>query len=182
MNIVLIGYRGTGKTAVGKELSHKLGWPLVQLDAIIVEHEGCSIPAIVEQHGWNYFRDREAKLLQEIAEKDTCIIDTGGGVVLRQENIDRLKINGLLFWLNADPETITGRIQDDTNRPSLTAGKSFTEEVAEVLQQRLPLYMKAQDFIIDTAGRTIDSIADEIIKLFKKGAKGSGIRGSQGNK
>ncbi|MCX5903161.1 MAG: shikimate kinase [Proteobacteria bacterium] len=168
MNIVLIGYRGTGKTAVGKELSHKLSWPLFQLDAIIVEHEGCSIPAIVEQHGWNYFRDREAKLLQEVAAKDTCIIDTGGGVVLRQENIDRLKKNGILFLLTADPETITGRIQDNTNRPSLTSGKSFTEEVAEVLQQRLPLYMKAQDFTIDTGGKTIDAIADEIVKLFNK--------------
>jgi len=166
MNIVLIGYRGTGKTAVGKKLSHKLRRPLFQLDALIEKHEGSSISALVKKHGWDYFRDRESELLGSVANKDNCIIDTGGGVVLRRENIDRLKKNGLLFWLTADPETIIGRIQDDTGRPSLTPGKSFLEEVAEVLQQRLPLYMQAQDFTIDTRGKTIDAIADEIVKLF----------------
>lgn len=172
MNIVLIGYRGTGKTAVGKKLSHKLCQPLFQLDVLIEKHAGCSIPEIVKKHGWDYFRDLEAKLLEEVVKGDACIIDTGGGVVLRDENIDRLKKNGLLFWLTADPKTIISRIQDDTGRPSLTLGKSFLEEVEEVLQQRLPLYSKAQDFTVDTAGRTIDDIADEIIKLFNKGVQG----------
>ena len=178
MNIVLIGYRGTGKTAVGKKLSRKLRRPLFQLDALIEKHAGCSIPEIVKKHGWDYFRDLEAKLLEEVVKRDACIIDTGGGVVLRDENIDRLKINGLLFWLTADPETIISRIQYDTGRPALTPGKSFLEEVEEVLQQRLPLYRKAQDFIVDTAGRTITGIADEIVELFKKkvqGAEGSRV-------
>jgi len=168
MNIVLIGYRGTGKTAVGKELSHKLCRPLFQLDALMEKHAGCSIPEIVKKHGWDYFRDLEAKLLEEVVKTDACIIDTGGGVVLRDENIDRLKKNGVLFWLTADPETIMSRIQDDTGRPSLTPGRSFLEEVEEVLRQRLPLYCKAQDFTVDTAGITIAGIADEIVKLFNK--------------
>jgi shikimate kinase len=168
MNIVLIGYRGTGKTAVGKKLSHKLRRPLYQLDAIIEKHEGSAIPAIVAQHGWDYFRDREAVLLEELTKKDSCIIDTGGGVVLRGENINRLKINGVLFWLTADPETIINRIRDDAGRPSLTPGKSFIEEVEEVLQQRLPLYKKAQDFTIDTGGKTVDAIANEIVRILKE--------------
>ena len=171
MNIVLIGYRGTGKTAVGRELSHKLRRPLYQLDALIEKHEGCSIPKIVKKHGWDYFRNLEAELLAGVAERNACIIDTGGGVVLRKENIDRLKKNGLLFWLTADPQTIISRIQEGTGRPSLTPGKSFLEEVEEVLQQRLPLYRKAQDFTVDTAGRTIAGIADEIVELFKKRAQ-----------
>ena len=168
MNIVLIGYRGTGKTAVGKKLSHKLRRPLYQLDAIIEKHEGSAISEIVAQHGWDYFRDREAELLAGVADKKDCIIDTGGGVVLKEENTARLKKNGLLFWLTADPETITSRIQDDAGRPALTPGKSFIEEVEDVLQQRLPLYMKAQDFTVDTGGKTIDAIADEIVKIFKE--------------
>jgi len=167
MNIVLIGYRGTGKTAVGKKLSHKLRRPLYQLDALIEKHEGAAISEIVAQHGWDYFRDREAELLAGVADKKDCIIDTGGGVVLRNENIDRLKKNGILFWLTADPETITSRIRDDAGRPSLTPGKSFIEEVEEVLQQRLPLYVKAQDFTVDTGGKTVDVIADEIVKILK---------------
>jgi shikimate kinase len=185
MNIVLIGYRGTGKTAVGKKLSHKLRRPLYQLDAIIEKHEGAAIPKIVAQHGWDYFRDREAELLAEVAKKDSCIIDTGGGVVLRSENVGRLKSNGVLFWLTADPETIISRIHDDSGRPPLTPGKSFIEEVADVLQQRLPLYKKAQDFTVDTGGKTIDTIAGEIVKLFNKrvqGVEDSRVPGEKNNK
>jgi shikimate kinase len=168
MNIVLIGYRGTGKTAVGKKLSHKLRRPLFQLDALIEKHEGSAIPAIVQKHGWDYFRDLEAELLGSVAVRDNCIIDTGGGVVLRKDNIARLKKNGLLFWLTADPQTIIARIQDDTGRPSLSKGKSFIDEVEEVLKERLPLYRSARDFTIETGGKTIDAVADEIVKLFKK--------------
>jgi shikimate kinase len=168
MNIVLIGYRGTGKTAVGEKLSQILAWPLLQLDDIIVQRAGCSIPEIVEKSGWDYFRDLESQVVAEAAKKDSCVIDTGGGVILRQQNVDHLKQHGLLFWLKADPDTIISRIKDDANRPSLTGNKSFIEEVQEILQQRTPLYQQAQDVTIETAGRTIDSIADEIIEQYNK--------------
>ncbi len=125
-------------------------------------------PEIVEKSGWDYFRDLESQVVAEAAKKDSCIIDTGGGVILRQQNVDHLKQNGLLFWLKADPDTIISRIKDDANRPSLTGNKSFIEEVQEVLQQRTPLYQQAQDVTIETAGRTIDSIADEIVEKYNK--------------
>ena len=172
MNIVLIGYRGTGKTAIGKKLSKKLGWPLVQLDEMIARKEGRSIPEIVAACGWDYFRDIESKAVEKAARQDKHIIDTSGGVVLRQRNIDALKINGLLFWLTADPAVIIERIKDDSSRPSLTGSKSFIEEVQEVLEQRLPLYKKAADVTIDTAGKSVDSSADEIIKIYNKRLKG----------
>ncbi len=174
MNIVLIGYRGTGKTAVGKALAERLGWPLVQLDTMIMQQEGCSISAIVERSGWDYFRDIESGVVKKVAREDHQIIDTGGGVVLRQENVDLLKINGILFWLTADPDTIVARIKDDTSRPSLTTGKSFTEEVQDVLQQRLPLYMKAGEFTINTVGRYVTSIAEEIIEIYNRKIKEEG--------
>ena len=173
MNIVLIGYRGTGKTAVGEKLAQILAWPLLQLDDMIVGHAGCSIPEIVEESGWDYFRDLESQVVVEAAKKDSCIIDTGGGVILRQQNVDHLKQNGLLFWLKADPDTIISRIKDDANRPSLTGNKSFIEEVQEILQQRTPLYQHAQDITIETAGRTIDSIADEIVEEYNNRIQGS---------
>jgi shikimate kinase len=179
MNIVLIGYRGTGKTEVGKVLSQRLGWPLMQMDDMIVQHEGSPIPHIVKQHGWDYFRDCESRLIKHVAQQNNQVIDTGGGVILRQENIDALKKNGILFWLTADPDTIISRIKDDTNRPSLTSGNSFTEEVHEVLQQRLPLYKKAGDFTIDTAGRSVSSIADDIIKLYNDIKQGNRKTGQE---
>jgi shikimate kinase len=171
MNIVLIGYRGTGKTAVGKKVAQILAWPLLQLDDMIIQRTGCSIPEIVAKSGWDYFRDIESQVVAEAVKKDFRVIDTGGGVILRQQNVDLLKQNGLLFWLRADPDTIISRIKDNASRPSLTGNKSFIEEVQEILQQRTPLYQQAQDSIIETAGRTIDSIADEIIGKYNKRMK-----------
>jgi shikimate kinase len=172
MNIVLIGYRGTGKTAVGKKLAQILAWPLLQLDDMIVRSAGSSIPEIVAKSGWDYFRDLESQAVAEAAKKDSCVIDTGGGVILREQNVVRLKQNGLLFWMKADPDTIISRIKDDTGRPSLTGNKSFIEEVREILQQRTPLYQKAQEVTIETAGKTIDSIADEIIEKYNNRIQG----------
>jgi shikimate kinase len=166
MNIVLIGYRGTGKTAVGEKLTQILGWPLLQLDDLIEQRAGCTIPDMVAKFSWDYFRDLESQVVEEVAQTDFCIIDTGGGVILRQQNVDHLKQNGLLFWLRADPATIISRIKDAANRPSLTGNKSFIEEVQEIVQHRTPLYQKAQDVTIDTTGRTIDSIAEEIIEKY----------------
>jgi shikimate kinase len=168
MNIVLVGYRGTGKTAVGEKLAKILSWPLLQLDDMIVQRAGCSISKIVEKSGWDYFRDLESEAVAKAANKDSCIIDTGGGVILREQNVALLKENGILFWLKADPDTIISRIKDDANRPSLTGNKSFIEEVQEILQQRTPLYQMAQDVTIETSGRTIDSIADEIVEEYNK--------------
>jgi shikimate kinase len=172
MNIVLIGYRGTGKTAVGTRLAQMLGWPLMQLDEMIMQQEGRSISEIVAGSGWDYFRDLESRAVLAAAGHDACIIDTGGGVVLRSENVEQLKRTGLLFWLTADPATIRDRIKDDTQRPALTEGTSFTEEVETVLKQRLPLYMKARDVTIDTAGRTVDSLAEEIVRIYNRRAQG----------
>ena len=88
MNIVLMGYRGTGKSTVGKVLAVKLGWPLVSTDAEIVRRAGRSVPEIVAQHGWEYFRDLESTVCWEFSAQDRLIIDTGGGAILRQENVD----------------------------------------------------------------------------------------------
>lgn len=166
MNIVLIGYRGAGKTVVGEKVAQKLAWPLLQLDAIITQCAGCSITEIVEKRGWEYFRDLESQAVAEAAQQDACVIDTGGGVILREQNVRTLKQNGLLFWLKADVDTIIDRIKYDTGRPSLSGNKTFIEEVQEILQQRTPLYQKAQDVTVETAGKTIDRIAGEIIEIY----------------
>jgi shikimate kinase len=173
MNIVLIGYRGTGKTAVGEKLAQILAWPLLRLDDMIVQRAGSSVPDIVQNSGWDYFRDLESQAVAEVIKGVSCVIDTGGGVILREQNVVLLKQNGILFWLKADPDTIISRIKDDANRPSLTGNKSFIEEVQEILQQRTPLYQKAQDVTIETAGRTIDSIVEEIIEKYNNRIQGS---------
>ncbi len=163
MNVVLIGYRGTGKSTVGKIVATRLGRILISTDAEIVKRVGRSIPEIVAQHGWDYFRDLESHVCGDLAERDGLVIDTGGGAILRSENVERLKRNGTLFWLTASVETITQRIGRDAQRPSLTGTKSFTDEVQDVLRERTPKYQTAADHVIATDGRSILQIADEIL-------------------
>jgi shikimate kinase len=168
MNIVLIGYRGVGKSQVGTVLAERLSFPYISTDRAIVSRAGMSIPEIVDLYGWPGFRDRETLEVREISGWDNIIIDTGGGVVEREENIELLRENGCMFWLKASVATIVARIEGAVDRPALTAGKSFTEEVAEVLERRTPLYRAAAMYEIDTDERTPDDIATEIITFWKK--------------
>jgi len=163
MNVVLIGYRGTGKSAVGKMLAERLGRSMVSTDAEIMKRTGQSIPEIVAEHGWDYFRDLESQVCQELAGRDGLVIDTGGGAILRSQNVELLKKTGTLFWLTATVDTIIQRIGRDTQRPSLTGTKSFVDEVREVLRERTPKYEAAADHQIATDGRSIVEIADTIL-------------------
>jgi len=162
VNIVLIGYRGTGKSAVGKVLAERTKWPLISTDAEIVKKAGMGVPAIIQKRGWDYFRDIESQICRRVGAKDRTIIDTGGGAVLRKENVEALRQRGRVFWLTAEVATIMERIKSGTERPSLTGKRSYVDEVEDVLKERLPLYKAACDHIIPTDGRTIEDIADEI--------------------
>ena len=164
MNIVLIGYRGTGKSVVGRILAERLHKTYAGMDANIVRRAGRPIPQIVEKFGWPGFRDLETQEALALAAMDDLVIDTGGGVVERPENIAALRQNGWLVWLKATVETIVARIQGDDQRPALTAGRSFTDEVAEVLTRRRPLYRQAAQFAIDTDTLSVDQVAEAIIR------------------
>ena len=165
MNIVLIGYRGTGKSVVGRILAQRLNMDYVGMDAAIVERAGMAIPQIVEKKGWPGFRDLETQVALDLAVRDNLIVDTGGGVIERPENIPALEKNGRIFWLKASVDTIVRRIKGDDQRPSLTEGKSFTEEVAEVLESRVARYQAAARHAIDTDALTPEAVADDIIRL-----------------
>jgi len=163
MNVVLIGYRGTGKSTVGKIVATRLSRTLVSTDSESMKRAGQNIPEIVAQHGWDYFRDLESQVCQELAGRDGLVIDTGGGAILRSQNVETLKRTGILFWLTASVDTITKRIGRDTQRPSLTGTKSFVDEIQDVLRERTPMYEAAADHVIATDGRSIVQIADEIL-------------------
>ncbi len=168
MNIVLIGYRGTGKTVVGELLAARLGITYIGMDAQIVKKAGMPIPEIVEKSGWPGFRDIESQVARELAGLDNIIIDTGGGVIERPENIETLQTNSRIFWLKASVHAIVSRIQEGTQRPALTAGKTFTEEIAEVLEQRTPKYKSAAHYEIDTDTLTPEQVAEKIIQICTK--------------
>jgi shikimate kinase len=166
MNIVLIGYRGTGKTTIATILGERLKMRVVGMDDEIVRRAGQSIPEIVEQHGWDHFRDIESAVAADFGNADGLIIDAGGGIIVRRKNVDNLRKNGIIFWLVADKQTIVSRIKDDTQRPSLTGSKSFVEEVSEILAERNPKYRAAADHIIDTVHNTDVQATETIAELF----------------
>jgi shikimate kinase len=165
MNIVLIGYRGAGKSSVASVLAGRLGWQCVSTDAEIVTRAKQSIPEIVKSSGWEHFRNLESDVCREVGAKDHLIIDTGGGAILRSENIEALKANGRLFWLTAEIPTIEARIGGDTQRPSLTGTKSFIEEIADVLEERRPKYRAAADYVIPTDRQSVAQVVDAIRAL-----------------
>jgi shikimate kinase len=166
VNLVLVGYRGTGKSAVGRRLATTLGLRLVSLDEEIIRLAGMPIPEFVAAHGWSHFRDVEEKVCREFGAQDGLVIDCGGGVVEREANFASLRSGGKVFWLRATPATIVARIGGDTSRPSLTGTKSFLEEIEEVLERRTPLYERMAHHPIDTDGRTPDELAAAIVKRF----------------
>ncbi len=172
MNIVLIGYRGTGKSVVAEILAQRMHKTYVGMDANIVQRAGMPIPEIVEKYGWPKFRDIESQEAQELAGQDNLVIDTGGGVIERPENIEALKINGCIFWLKASVKTIVARIQDDTQRPALVEGKTFTEEVSEVLDQRMARYRSAAHYEIDTDHLTPVQVAEQVLEIWQQRESG----------
>jgi len=166
MNIVLIGYRGTGKTVIAKKLGERLSMQVFGMDDEIVRRAGRSIPEIVEKHGWDHFRDMESRVAADLESMDNLVVDAGGGVIVRPRNIESLRKNGIVFWLTADKNTIADRIRHGDQRPSLSGNKSFVEEIAEILAERPPKYQAAADHIIDTASKTIDEAVEAIAKIF----------------
>lgn len=165
-NLVLIGYRATGKTAVGARLAARLHRPFVDLDEELVREAGRPIVDIVAQGGWPEFRRLEKELVARYRHAEGQILATGGGVILDRDNVAALRENGIIIWLTADPATIQARLaQDqprDANRPSLTGGDTI-REVEEVLKSRAPLYQAAAQIIVDTTSRTITQVVELVL-------------------
>ncbi len=164
-NLVLTGFMGTGKTTVGKILAKKLGYRFVDSDAEIEKQEQKSINEIFALSGEDGFREIESRVIAELSEKSNSVIATGGGVVLRKENIDNLRKNGVVILLRADIHTIAQRLADKTDRP-LATGKSV-QELEEKLAARESFYAY-NDYAFDVEDLSPMNVADRIIDLYKK--------------
>ena len=161
-NIVLTGFMGVGKTEVGRALSTILGWKVVDVDDEIVKSRKMSINEIFSRFGEPSFRDMETEMIKKVSQKRNVIISTGGGAVLRQENMDFLKTNGVVVCLTARPETILERTNRNRERPLLQV-KDPLQRINDLLEARGPFYEKA-DIIIDTEAKSPFRIAGEILE------------------
>jgi shikimate kinase len=164
-NIVLTGFMGTGKTAVGRELSRLLSMQLVDIDAEIEEDQKLSISDIFQKFGEKYFRDVESSVVKKFAAEKNLIISTGGGAVLREENMEALRENGIIFCLDAHPQTILERTNRSQDRPLLRTEDPIAK-IKELLNFRRPFYEKAGT-LIDTEGKTPLQIAEEIAEAVR---------------
>ena len=153
---------GAGKSSVGRCLQQRTGLARVDTDKIVSARLTYSIPEIFSRHGETRFRDAETRALRDLALDRQSIIVTGGGIVLRPENVDLLKRLGILVWLEADEETLFERATRKRDRPLLqTAHPRAT--FFELLQNRVPLYAKVADVRVDTSKLTCDEVADVIL-------------------
>jgi shikimate kinase len=175
MNIVLIGYRCTGKTAVAKILARELGRIFLDTDRLVEEETGSSVQGLVSTKGWDHFREMEKLVIERVTKGDNLVIATGGGVVMDGENVAHLKRNSLIVWLKADAALIKERMEREersgTVRPSLT-GSDPIEEIDRVMSSRASLYGEAADLMVDTSTCSPREVADLVMKALPLGVKG----------
>jgi shikimate kinase len=171
MNIVLIGYRCSGKTSVGEILGNELRRDFLDTDVLIEESACCSIEALISTRGWDYFREIEKGLVKEVSMGDNLVIATGGGVVMDEENVKNMKQSAWIIWLNGRPEVLKERMDKEQRsgkrRPSLT-GADPLAEIEQVLGIRRPLYEQAGDLTIDTSYLSVREAAALIMNNLPK--------------
>ncbi len=168
-NINLIGYRGSGKTAVGRKLAKVLRWPFIDSDEVIVDRIKCCIDEFVGEQGWDDFRWLESTVLEECCQQDKVVLATGGGVVLARENRSLLQENGTTVWLQANLETTLQRLENDPQTSSLRPPLSsldLGEEIVLGLREREPLYREIADFIVQVDRKSVEDIVQEIVTGF----------------
>jgi shikimate kinase len=166
-SIVLIGMMGAGKSSVGRCLQGRTRLPLFDIDDIVVSRFGTSIPEIFAKHGEDEFREVEAEALRELRVSKQAIIVTGGGIVLREENVEFLKRLGAVVWLDANAGTLFERASRTKTRP-LLQGQNPKEAFARMLQARLPLYARIAQIRVDTSALTDEEVAVAILSKLRK--------------
>ncbi len=167
MNLVLVGFMGSGKSEIGSRLATVLGAELADTDARIEEKAGASIARIFEREGEDVFRALERQAVAEAAAEDGRVIATGGGVVLDGRNVAVLRASGIVFYLEVGEEEAESRTAGDATRPLLNVGDR-EGEVRRLLEERRPLYETSAHYRIDVSGKTVEQVVEEILKIWRQ--------------
>ncbi|KYC44610.1 MAG: shikimate kinase [Candidatus Methanofastidiosum methylothiophilum] len=169
MNIVLFGLRCVGKTTVGIRLSDMTDKVFFDTDRIIEKREAKSIPEIVDEKGWDYFRLKEKEVIKDVSKEENAVISLGGGALMDSDNVGILS-KSIFILLKADIKTMKGRMEKDVPRPSLT-NNTATSEIDVIMAERMPVYEKIADIIIDTNDINISEVCDKILVEIEKRGK-----------
>lgn len=170
-NITLIGFMGSGKSTVGRALAGRRGWRFVDTDEVILKTAGRDIPTLFAQEGEARFRERETQVVLGVSAGERQVIATGGGAVLRPENVAALRGAGLVVWLTARPDIVVARTRHRAQeRPLLMGG--LDDPLAHVLRmlgERSPLYQAASHLVVDTSDRSPQAVVLEIERKTTRG-------------
>lgn len=173
-HLYLTGYRGTGKSSVGAMLAKQLDRSVIDLDHVIEEGAGESIREIFDRGGEPLFRQLESEALATVAKSPAAVVALGGGAILSEANRELIRDSGICFWLDADAETIAERIKNDETtserRPALTSLGQL-EEIRTLLDRRRGDYQQAADQRIETTGKSLQQVAEEIVRLLQADQK-----------
>jgi shikimate kinase len=160
-NVVLCGFMATGKSSVGKQLAALLEYEFLDMDAIIEAETGMSIPEIFSSQGEPAFRALECQVVEQVAQRNECVIATGGGTIVNPKNLENLKHSGIVIALTADPQTILLRTGSGESRPMLGEGDRM-QRILALMEKRSAAYAMA-DMTVDTSAYSIQEVAEIIM-------------------
>jgi shikimate kinase len=160
--LVLVGLPGSGKSTVGRQLARRLSLPFVDSDHAIEQRLGCSIREYFEREGEDRFRDVESEVLDDLSQRASGVLSTGGGSVLRPVNRERLKARGQVFYLRSTPEEVFRRLRHDQNRPLLQVADPL-RRLRELFDIRDPLYRETSHHVIETGRPTVAALVNMIL-------------------
>jgi len=168
MNVVLVGPMGSGKTSVGRRLACVLKRDFFDSDFEIVARTGVAIDHIFDVEGEEGFRQREINMLSELCEIPNIVIATGGGIVIKPENRELLKRDSFVVYLSSDIKQLVSRTARSKSRPLLEKSTNREKTIRELVEKREPLYQEVADVVIDTTGKKLYAIINEIKKYIPK--------------
>jgi len=169
-HLYLAGFRGSGKSSVGRLLAEQLGRTWIDCDDQIEAAAGCSIREIFAHQGETGFRDLEQQAIAALAALPAAVVSLGGGAILRGENREQIRRSGVCVWLRVDVDTVLDRLTADVTtaerRPALTALPQ-REEIEKLLADRGPLYEQVADLQLDTSGCTVVELTEQILRMLE---------------
>ena len=162
MIVALVGLPGSGKSTVGRQLARRLQRPFLDSDHVIEARIGCSIREYFEREGESSFRDVEESVLDELSQKDSGVLSTGGGAVLRPINRERLQQRTTVVYLKSNPDELFRRLRHDVNRPLLQVADPLTR-LRDLHAARDPLYREAARFVVETGRPSVGTLVNMIM-------------------
>ncbi|MHA6262060.1 shikimate kinase [Arenibacterium sp. CAU 1754] len=164
--IVLVGMMGAGKTAVGRALAQRLGVPFLDSDAEIEAAANMTVPEIFVRDGERFFRKKESQVISRLLDEERCVLSTGGGAFMSQENRDMISERGVSVWLKADSDVLWNRVKHKDTRPLLRTGNPRAT-LQEIYEARVPLYEKADLVVISDGQTSIDDMVGRVLQSLK---------------